>query len=196
MIIKRKLFTVILPPEETAPPFVYGEDEKKKRENAVKKGEALGTVILGTGGSLAAMGLGGKVAKNIAAGKEGKKAVQAYRSGLRDLAAKESASNKTAANNLAGFKKGIEKKWFGKGKEIQAAEEAYKDVVAGNKVAYKTAAKKLRNKVVANKNKAITKAGRKGKLGVLAAGLGATSLIAASKLKKKDNKFNPGEIIK
>ena len=194
MIIKRKSFTTIEPPK--AKPFIYGESERANREKAVRKGEALGTAVLGTGGTLAAIGLGEKVAKNIAAGKEGKKAVQAYRSGLRELAAKESASNKAAANNLAGFKKGIEKKWFGKNKEIQAAEEAYKDIVAGNKAAYKTAAKKLRSKVVADRNKAITKAGRKGKLGVLAAGLGATSLLSASKLRKKDNKLNSGEIIK
>lgn len=172
MIIKRKLYTEYreLTPEE--------------------EGELYGTVALGVGGSLAAGKLGKRIAKSVATNSAGKKAVAEYRKGARELMNQRNIADKSAADKLAGFKEGSGKRLFGKGKAVKQAEEAYRYTVAKNKFTYDTALKKLRNKVTAAKNKRITRAGKLGKYGTIAAGLGLTALAAKSKLKKKEQENN------
>lgn len=182
MIIKRKLYA-----ELKAQPFVYVDPEQEKRSAQERKGEALGTAILGTGATLATIKPAGKIAKNISLGKESEKAVQNYKAGVRKLMEERTKADRTAADKLAGYKEAVGKKWFGKDKAIKEAEEAYEKSVAGNKSAYQAAVKKLRKEVVSGKNKAIQKAGRNAKLGVLAGGLALTGLAASSKLRNKDN---------
>lgn len=182
MIIKRRL---------------YSEEDNSKAE---RTGEAIGTAALGVGGSLVAGKYAGKIAKNAAIGKESERAAKNYRAGLKKLANERAVSEKTAADKLAGYKEGISKKWFGKKKATRKAEEAYNNFISSNKAYYKKAAQKLRKDIVSNKNKAIQKAGKRGKIGTIATGLGLTAIYTGSKLrKKKDNNGydpKPGEIIR
>lgn len=181
MIIKRKLYA-----ELKAQPFVYVDPEQEKRSAQERKGEALGTAILGSGGSLIAAKYGGNLIKNNAVGKESEKARKAYMSGARKLANERNAANKTAADRMTGYKDAVSKKWFGKGRAMKKAEEAYNQAVAQNESAYKTAMDKLKKEVVSKKNRAITRKGKLGKAGILLGGLGLTTVVAKSKLNKKD----------
>lgn len=182
MIIRRKL---------------YSEEDNSKAE---RTGEAIGTAALGVGGSLVAGKYAGKIAKNAAIGKESERAVKEYRKGAKELLNKKTAADRSAADNLAGFKEGNKKSFiFGRKKRARKAEEAFQAKLANNKSTYEAAMKKLRGNVVANKNKNISKAAKRGKIGAIATGLGLTAIAAGSKLrKKKDNNYDPkpGEIIK
>lgn len=195
MIITRKYFSE--------------EENKRSKPSAEQVGEALGITVLGAGGTYAGSKLVSKGMRNLATNYESKQAVKNYRNEARKLMQDRIAKDKTVSDNVKINRKvanreldrAIEKhenSLFGKKKTLRKAEQNLVDTIERgeqtlktatkrNKAAYQRALRNLRSKVIANKNKNISKVTKRGRIGSIIGGTAATGLAVASKLRNKDN---------
>lgn len=161
-------------------------ETNKKSETPKKVGEALGTALIGTAGTIGAADLVERGSKKVFAKSEGIKAKKDFKEGIKNLDATRKANNFNAEVARGSTDSGNALDLIFHKRNVRRADQKYKAAVKENEKAFKTGVKTLKDKVISQRNNNITR--KSGKLGKAALGIGlaATGVAAGMKLRKKN----------
>lgn len=159
-------------------------DEKSKTPKKV--GEALGTALIGTTGTIGAADLVKRGSKKILAKTEGVKAKKDFKEGIKNLDATRKANNFKAEVARGNTNSGNALDMIFHKRNVRKADQKYKAAVKENEKVFKTGVKALKDKLVSQKNDNIAR--KSGKIGkaTLGIGLAATGIAAGMKLRNKN----------
>lgn len=153
-------------------------------ETPKKVGEAIGTALVGTAGTVGATDLI-KRGEYITS-QESKKAKKAFKEGIKKLDSTRKANNFKAEVARGETNSGSALDLIFHKRKVKKADQVYKAATSKNNEAYKSGVKALKKTLISNKDANIAK--RTGRVGKIAttAGLIGTGIAAGMKLRKKD----------
>lgn len=159
-------------------------------ETPKKVGEAIGTGLVGTMGTIGATDLIKRGAKKYITGQESKKTKEAFKQGVKSLDATRRANNFKAEVARGETNSGNVLDLLFHKKRVKKADQVYKAAVSKNNEAYKAGVGALKKNLINERNTRIAK--RTGKVGKIAmtAGLVGTGIAAGMKLRKKKKDDN------
>lgn len=154
-------------------------------ETPKKVGEAIGTALVGTAGTVGATDLIKRGAKKYITSQESKKAKKAFKEGIKKLDSTRKANFKAEVARGETNSGSALDLIFHK-RKVKKADQVYKAATSKNNEAYKSGVKALKKTLISNKDANIAK--RTGRVGKIAttAGLIGTGIAAGMKLRKKD----------
>lgn len=152
-------------------------------ETPKKVGEAIGTALVGTAGTVGATDLIKRGAKKYITSQESKKA---FKEGIKKLDSTRKANNFKAEVARGETNSGSALDLIFHKRKVKKADQVYKAATSKNNEAYKSGVKALKKTLISNKDANIAK--RTGRVGKIAttAGLIGTGIAAGMKLRKKD----------
>lgn len=155
-------------------------------ETPKKVGEAIGTALVGTAGTVGATDLIKRGAKKYITSQESKKAKKAFKEGIKKLDSTRKANNFKAEVARGEINSGSALDLIFHKRKVKKADQVYKAATSKNNEAYKSGVKALKKTLISNKDANIAK--RTGRVGKIAttAGLIGTGIAAGMKLRKKD----------
>lgn len=158
-------------------------------ETPKKVGEAIGTALVGTAGTVGATDLIKRGAKKYITSQESKKAKKAkkaFKEGIKKLDSTRKANNFKAEVARGETNSGSALDLIFHKRKVKKADQVYKAATSKNNEAYKSGVKALKKTLISNKDANIAK--RTGRVGKIAttAGLIGTGIAAGMKLRKKD----------
>jgi hypothetical protein len=177
-ILENKLFNMKILRNKT-----YSDSDN---ETPKKVGEAIGTALVGTAGTVGATDLIKRGAKKYITSQESKKAKKAFKEGIKKLDSTRKANNFKAEVARGETNSGSALDLIFHKRKVKKADQVYKAATSKNNEAYKSGVKALKKTLISNKDANIAK--RTGRVGKIAttAGLIGTGIAAGMKLRKKD----------
>lgn len=155
-------------------------------ETPKKVGEAIGTALVGTAGTVGATDLIKRGAKKYITSQESKKAKKAFKEGIKKLDSTRKANNFKAEVARGNTNSGNAIDMIFHKRNVRKADQKYKAAVKENEKVFKTGVKTLKDKVISQRNNNIAR--KSGKIGkaTLGIGLAATGIAAGMKLRNKN----------
>lgn len=161
--------------------------DKSNNETPKRIGEALGTALVGTAGTIGAADFIKSGAKKVISKTEGVRAKKDFKEGVKKLDAIRKADNFKAEVARGNTNSGSALDLIFHKRNVRKADQKYKAVIKGNEEAFKSNVSGFKKKLIGRKNANIAKkTGRVGKA-ALGIGLAATGIAAGMKLKRKKN---------